>query len=284
MITLLTNDLIDPETEAHLAYHKSLKSITGIHNHDFYELFLITEGTVYHIINGKKVLLEEGTLVFIRPADIHYYEKHGSKDCQVLNFAFPKVTMEALYLFLGKGFHSADMLSSLSPPQCILSKMEINHVISKFHKLTMIPNYQKQVIKTELRAFLVEIFITYFSQRNEEMKQSIPNWLEKLTQEMKKKENFTAGLPRLQELNPKSDEHLCRLLKKHYNQTTTQWINDFRLHYAANLLIYTDDDILTVSLDAGFDNLSHFYHLFKKKFYISPAKYRKLNRKIDIPE
>ena len=284
MITLLAGDLIDPETVVLYTYHKSLKSITGIHNHDFYEVFLITEGNVYHIINGTKDLLEEGSLLFIRPDDIHYYEKYGIKDCKLLNFAFPIVTMEALQQFLGKGFHAEEMLYSKTPPKSVLSQMEINQLIDKFQKIATIPNHLKPEVKTELRALLVELFINYFSHRHHEIKPSIPTWLENLTQEMKKQENFTAGLPRLQELNPKSDEHLCRLLKKHYQKTTTQWINDFRLNFAANLLAYTDDDILTISLDSGFENLSHFYHLFKKQFYLSPAKYRKLNRKIDIPE
>ena len=42
VIRLKTKELIDPESEIHYAYHKSLASITTPHNHDFYEIFLIT--------------------------------------------------------------------------------------------------------------------------------------------------------------------------------------------------------------------------------------------------
>jgi AraC family cel operon transcriptional repressor len=284
MIRLFEKDLIDPETEAHFAYHKSLKSITGKHNHDFFELFLITEGNVYHMVNGMRELITEGSLVFIRPDDVHYYEKHGTKDCQLLNLAFPKVTMEALYQYLGKGFYVEKLLSSEAPPCIILSRIEINHMISRFQKLATIPKDLKQEKKTELRALLAEIFINYYSERHQDIQPFIPEWLENLNQDMKKTENFTAGLPRLHQLCSRSPEYLCRMIKKHYQKTPTQWVNDFRLNYAVNLLTYTDDDILIICLDSGFDNLSHFYHLFKKKFQLSPSKYRKLNRKVAIPE
>jgi AraC family cel operon transcriptional repressor len=284
MIRLLEKDLIDPETEAHFAYHKSLKSITGRHNHDFYELFLITEGNVYHIINGNRELITEGSLVFIRPDDIHFYEKHGVKDCKLLNLAFPEITMEALSNYLGRGFYAEKLLRSKNPPHIVLTNIEINQMIVRFQKLATIPNHLKQELKTELRALLAEIFINYFSERHEDIQHSIPLWLENLNNDMKQTENFTAGLPRLHQLSSRSPEYLCRMIKKHYDKTPTQWINDFRLNYAVNLLTYTDEDILNVCLDSGFENLSHFYHLFKKKFLLSPSKYRKLNRRVAIPE
>jgi AraC family cel operon transcriptional repressor len=213
MIKLLEKNLIDPETEAHFAYHKSLKSITGKHCHDFYELFLITEGNVYHLINGKKELITEGSLVFIRPDDVHYYEKHGTKDCKLLNLAFPKVTMDALSEYLGNGFHAKKLTHSITPPYIILSNLEINQMIARFQKLATIPNHLKQETKTELRALLAEIFINYFSERHQEIQPSIPDWLEKLNQDMKKTENFKARLSRLHKISTRSPEYLCRMIK-----------------------------------------------------------------------
>jgi AraC family transcriptional regulator, dual regulator of chb operon len=36
-------------------------------------------------------------------------------------------------------------------------------------------------------------------------------------------------------------------------------------------------------LDSGFDNLSHFYHLFKRKFNASPKEFREKHQKSIIP-
>ncbi|SHH72406.1 helix-turn-helix domain-containing protein, partial [Clostridium grantii] len=47
--------------------------------------------------------------------------------------------------------------------------------------------------------------------------------------------------------------------------------------YAKNLLTNTNMSILDISMESGFENLSHFYHLFKKNFQVTPAKFRKIN-------
>ena len=46
----------------------------------------------------------------------------------------------------------------------------------------------------------------------------------------------------------------------------------------------TEEEIVAVSLKAGFENLSHFYHLFRKRFQLSPARYRKAHRRVIIPK
>jgi len=37
-------------------------------------------------------------------------------------------------------------------------------------------------------------------------------------------------------------------------------------------------------MEAGFDNLSHFYHLFKRQYRMSSVKYRQLNKKNVFPD
>lgn len=81
------------------------------------------------------------------------------------------------------------------------------------------------------------------------------------------------------ELACKSQEHLCREFKRHINQTPIEIINQTRLIYAKNLLCNTDISIMDICFDSGFENPSHFYHLFKKQFGTSPANFRKRNQR-----
>jgi AraC family cel operon transcriptional repressor len=64
-------------------------------------------------------------------------------------------------------------------------------------------------------------------------------------------------------------------MKKYLQQTATDFINHLRLDYAANLLYHTDFPIIKVAFESGFNNLSHFNHLFKKKDRITPYNFRK---------
>jgi AraC family cel operon transcriptional repressor len=44
--------------------------------------------------------------------------------------------------------------------------------------------------------------------------------------------------------------------------------------FAANRLLTTEDAILDIALDCGFQNLGHFYRLFHSKYGFSPFAYR----------
>lgn len=100
-----------------------------------------------------------------------------------------------------------------------------------------------------------------------------PHWFFELTTFMSRKENFTAGLPRMLETAHMSQEHLTRVFKKYTGVTPTQYINDLRLEYAASLILDNETDISDACFLSGFNNISHFYHQFKKKYGCSPKQY-----------
>jgi len=55
--------------------------------------------------------------------------------------------------------------------------------------------------------------------------------------------------------------------------------NQLRIHYAAERIIQTDDNLTNIAFDFGFSSFSQFYTLFKKTFGYSPSKLRKENKK-----
>lgn len=64
------------------------------------------------------------------------------------------------------------------------------------------------------------------------------------------------------------------LFKAETGQTFTEYLAGVRCDKAAELLINSDRTILDIAVACGFNNLSHFYHIFKKKKGMSPKKYR----------
>ena len=282
-VKLKTKDLIDPESEIHYAYHKSLATITTPHSHDFFEVFLITKGEALHRINDKQEIIEEGDLVFIRPEDTHNYEKLDDKNCELINLAFPASTILNLFEYFGEGFHSDKLLKADYPPKIKLSKIEKEILVTRLEKLNTLKRTSKKKIKTELRILLADIFSRYFTYEKESVNEVIPNWLFKLKSEMEKKDNFVLGINKMYELCERTPEHLSRSFKKYFNESPTDYITNLRLNYAANLLSNSDEDITNIAMDCGFENLSHFYHLFKKKFDSSPKEFRLKYQKLIIP-
>ena len=187
-----------------------------LHTHNHYELFIISEGTAYHLINDSVQTVKKGDLFFIRPNDMHSYSFFHSENFCVRNLGFFTQVLRNVSLFLEQE--------------------------EKMDKLI-----------------------------NSEM----PSWLSELLLNMSKIENLQEGYERMCELAPCSPSHLCRLMKQISGKTPTQYINQERLKYAVYLLAQTDREILDICECCGFSNVSHFYHLFREQFGVSPAKFRK---------
>jgi len=55
----------------------------------------------------------------------------------------------------------------------------------------------------------------------------------------------------------------------------TDYVNDLRLQYAAQLLATTDGSVEGIAHEVGFASLNHFYALFKRTHQLSPHSYRR---------
>ena len=74
-----------------------------------------------------------------------------------------------------------------------------------------------------------------------------------------------------------SEYHFMRFFKKHIGLTCIQYINNYRLEKASILLTTSNNAIMDISLEVGFDNLSYFNKLFKRKYNLTPKEFRLLN-------
>jgi len=95
---------------------------------------------------------------------------------------------------------------------------------------------------------------------------------------MMKRENFVEGMDAMMRLAGKSEEHVSRSCRKYLHKSPTEFINELRLEHAARAVAFTGEKIVDISDDVGFESLSHFYHLFKKAYRVSPMAFRKRAR------
>ena len=71
-----------------------------------------------------------------------------------------------------------------------------------------------------------------------------------------------------------SSSHFMKYFKKVMNTSFIDYLNEYRLSVASRLLLTTSDNILEIAAECGYDNLSYFNRLFKKKFGVTPSVYR----------
>lgn len=267
----LESEIINPDTEMHYAILSSFQSTKFPHSHDFFEFFLLMEGSQELVINEQSLSLNPGALVLIRPNDVHSrrYTSGGFH----INIAFSSSIARSMFDYLGNGYPSRELMDSKLPPYINLSHTESKRVQGRMRELYAVSLMDTNLQRTKLRTLILDIFVQHFA-RCIEQSSSCATWFEHLLLDMERPENLSAGLPAMLELSQKSHEYLCRIFRRKLNCTPTQYINDLRLNYTANYLIHSDIPILDICMTAGFENLSHFYHLFQKKYHMSPKQFR----------
>lgn len=72
--------------------------------------------------------------------------------------------------------------------------------------------------------------------------------------------------------------YAMNLFRKTFGTTMTAFIIQHRISHAQRLLVTTDDAILSIALDAGFQSLSRFNEAFKAGCGCAPRDFRKANR------
>jgi AraC family cel operon transcriptional repressor len=247
------------------------------HSHDYYELFLVNHGRATHHVNGGIQMLAKGTVVFIRPDDTHAYHE-PSVDFEIINMLIPPESIAGLFAYLGPGFGPDRFLKPELPP---LERLSINQhaaVVAEIEKLVLCRRIQPAAADGLFRIALVKLLSSCFPVATEHGPANVPLWLRWLALEMMKKENFTEGVSAMQRLSGRSSEHLSRSCRRFLGKTPTELVNELRLAYAAHAMVSDDEPIIGICSDAGFDSLSHFYHLFKKTYGIAPVDYRRSAR------
>ena len=76
-----------------------------------------------------------------------------------------------------------------------------------------------------------------------------------------------------------SQAHLCRIMKRDFGKSFTEYVNDLKIEKAKELLVTTNFSVSEISSKLGFEDSNYFSRLFKKKTGENTTSYRKRERK-----
>jgi AraC-like DNA-binding protein len=269
---LCYRDTVPVPSMFHVARHV-FKQMSGffLHTHrDFAEVFWVESGTGTHLINGTQVPLKRGSLVMIRPKDVHGFETKRDEQFSFVNLSFARSTLKA---WDARYFGGKDVFLWSRAPLPHMQEVD-SAQIRRLQKwtdyLSTCPN-----LPFHLDWFLMDLFHSLLpNDRLEEASDPMPEQLSKALEKIREPQYFSGGARRLASLAGYSLQHLNRILKKQIGQSAGEVVQEARLKYAARQLQLTDHKIMEISLDCGCENLGHFYLQFKKKFGITPRQFR----------
>ena len=167
------SEKVDSETGCTYTYIDGQSWNPNLHDHDYFEMFIVLNDSVVHYVNGCYQELRRGTLVFIRPKDVHTFAFRKDTPNSVVNITFTKETMNTLFDYLTAAFPSDEMLGSEMPPSVVLSEAETVMLMKKTARYLdpEIPPDSKTIY---FRVLLAETLMNFFTDYKNNQKEILP--------------------------------------------------------------------------------------------------------------
>lgn len=91
-------------------------------------------------------------------------------------------------------------------------------------------------------------------------------------------------LNKIAKISALSKNQVINVFKKKYNVTPYQFLLDFRLEKASEMILATDIPIGEICFMSGFTDYTAFYKSFKRKYDVSPFEYRENHSASAVPD
>lgn len=268
IITTYDNIFKDPKSG--VDFHIWTESTTEQHSHNYYEIFIVTNGVINHIYNNAEFTLFKGDLCLIRPNDVHRIMTiKKSRACHV-NIAFTHSFLNQICAFFDSDiFRFVENADSL---YLKLNKEEFDYFVNMVNTLTLLEQDRSKevfIIKNMIISAL-----TVLLTKCHNAKEELPQWLNDFLLKINEPALFENPVNELYKLSNYSQSMLSKCFKKYMNQSLVQYFTKLKINYACNLLKSTNYSTLEISNRVGFSSLSHFNKVFKSHTNLSPIEYK----------
>ena len=254
------------------------------HTHDYVEVVYMCTGETTHIVNGNRITLQQGELLFLNQSAAHEVCKAGREDIAVNFIVLPDffdTTLTAM------GQEETPLRHFLVDCLCGQSRgagylhfrvaqiVPIQNLIENllFTLLQDTPNKRKMSQLTMTLLFLQLMGHTEtlgMDDRDQAMIFQVLAYVEA---------HYANGsLTELTELLHYDLYWLSREIKRKTGKTYTQLVQEKRLAQAAFLLKNTDRNVDDIASAVGYENMGYFHRIFREAYGISPRNYRMQTR------
>lgn len=248
----------------HVFIYNKTESISGLHQHDYYEFTPVLTGRYYQEINGKRVLLERGDFVFI-PLGSHHQSFYDFGATRILNVGISKRFFEQ---------HYHPLL-----PFCFVASQVYranNSFLTYIETVIASLNFRESGLDEFVEVVTFYIINRLRHHREEQVLDDIPQWLKTTVETMHDKRQFSENaLENMVHLSAKSREYLTCATQRYYSKTPMQIINEIRINFAKKQLEMTNYSVTDIAYESGYSSPSLFIKTFKKLTSFTPNSYRK---------
>lgn len=252
------------------------------HRHSQWELLIFEKGVTENIVNETIYTAQKGDVFLLGPHHLHEIRfvttPHLHRDIYFSAEVVRKICNN----------YSADLFDKLQGDSRLLKfRMDssmcesVNLLCHNLDTLCLVYSPKKNdffhPVQGLTQSILNMVVGIYFSQHVIK-KIEAPAMLLDILKNLQSPEYFTQKVSDIIALTNYSHSQFLKIFKQYTGIPIVQYLSRLRIKYAAELLRHTDNTILSICEESGYDSLSFFIKSFKLQYGQTPLQYRKTQR------
>jgi len=251
-----------------------------LHFHEEYELNLIINGTgAKRIVGNHREEIKAIELVLIGPNLPHTWETHYCKSHSVTEVTIQwhknlfdehflkKTRMSQIREMLERS--AGGILFSEGTATLLSAKLMALKDLKGFHGIPELMNILHELSIAGSSKTLSETAL-----QTNQILNSNSRRIDKAVEYMNANFHRQINLKELAQLVNMTDVSFSRFISTRTGNTFVDTLNDIRLGHAARMLIETALPVADIAINCGFNNISNFNRIFKKKKLSTPKEFR----------
>jgi len=253
------------------------------HWHEEVELIYIEDGNIELEINMEKVEVKENTFYFMNSEELHSLIGKPPLSEAAIVFDLNLLSFEMFDYGQNKLIKPL-LTGELKFPRSIDGSTTYGKEIYKeFIDIINAYSFQEKAWYIYIKASLLKILAILVEndllinesknvQTNNNYKVVIIKDILSYIRNNYKNKIYLSDLSELANMN---EQYFCRFFKKAIGKTVVEYINEYRIEKAVELLQKEEIKILEVCYECGYDNVGYFIKKFKQYKGYTPSDYRK---------
>lgn len=251
------------------------------HFHNSYELIYVIDGTAEFTINDVVYNIGPNNMVFISHLEAH--------ELKVKTFPYKRyfilINPDFLHsiikepvltsIFKHRPPHFKHTINIHTTDQSAISSL----LGSMYNEITYKAAFWNTQLETGLQTLMILLYRKYPGSFPSIQMNNISGLIFQIQRYIEEYYSQELNLKDISRMYYTDMYYLSHNFKKITGYTFKEYLILQRISRAKDFLYYTNDDITTVGMKSGFNNVNHFIRIFKKVSGITPLQYRKMQLK-----
>ncbi len=250
--------------------------IMPLHWHNDFEIIRVKKGIFNAYLENVKFSLKEGEVLLVPPGCLHRGEPENAiYECIVFKIEMLiRNNNDAIYKLL---LPFINLSAQITKPKYLKGSEISKFADNLFFIISKKPPYYELEVLRELYS----IFFSLFNNNGavvlgETLHSSKSETISRILEWIERNINEDITLKKLSEISGFSEKYLCKIFKSYTSKTVIGYVNELRIEKAGYDIKFLGKNVTNAAYNNGFNDLSYFCKLFKKRYGITPNQYKNI--------